>query len=112
MKGKVSTDYRAHSIVIANASDADRSDYWRKCFVGRVEEDNSFRVEIDEVTGDSGRLLMVVCFDNGAVVGKDGRGLRTGFAKQYHFNDGKFTFDEGWAANPASQPRRRRVRPN
>ena len=97
VSGKVESDYPAHSIVVANESSATRSDYWRKCFAGRVAEDNTFRMELDELDRGDGRLVIVCCFNNGAVVGKDGLGLRSGLAKRYRFKDDEFTFDEGWS---------------
>lgn len=109
--GKVVADCPAHSIVIANESSANRSDYWRKTFSGRITKDNIFQVEIDELNRSDGQLVIVGCFNNGAVVGKDGLGLQRGFVKQYNFNDDKFSFDEGWAARKSSKPRRGQRRP-
>lgn len=111
VEGKVAADYPAHSIVIGNASSADRSDYWRKCFAGNIAKDNTFRIEIDELESADGQLLIVCCFNNGAVVGKNGLGLRSGFAKQYHFDDGVFTFYEGWARTSPTRQRGRQRRP-
>jgi hypothetical protein len=97
VSGKVVSDYRAHSIVVANESKATRSDYWMKCFADRVAADGSFQVAIDELDHTDGQLRIVCCFDNGAVVGRaPGLGLQTGFVKQYRFEDGDFALEDGW----------------
>jgi hypothetical protein len=110
--GKVDSNYRAHSVVIANESKANRSDYWRKCFVGRVAEDGSFKVEITELDHADGQLKIVACFNNGAIVGsRPGLGLATGFIKLYEFGDGEFRFADGWSATDMSAGAQRRRRP-
>lgn len=106
--GKVVSDHTAHSVVIANQSDATRSDYWRKCFVDRVKEDGSFEVVMDELDQSDGQLRIVACFNNGAVVGRDGLGLSSGFTKQYYFRDETYQIEEGWALPKQRQRRRRR----
>jgi hypothetical protein len=106
VSGEVAADYPAHSIVVANASSSNRSDYWRKCFAGRIAPDDTFRIEIDELDRADGQLFIVCCFDNGAVVGKNGVGLQSGFVKQYHFKDDVFKFDEGWSASKPTRQRR------
>lgn len=94
--GKVTSDHRPHSIVIACESKATRAGYWTKCYVGRIAEDMSFQVALAEFPRPFVRLRMVCCFNNGAVIGKAGkRGLSNGFVKTYQFNDGVFTFAEG-----------------
>ncbi|MGI9472276.1 MAG: hypothetical protein ACR2NZ_12115 [Rubripirellula sp.] len=109
--GSIDSNYRAHSVVIANESSATRSDYWRKCFVGRVAEDGSFEVEITEPDQADGQLKIVACFNNGAVVGKrPGLGLATGFLKRYEFAEGEFQFADGWADKDMSAGAQRRRR--
>lgn len=110
--GKVCSNHHAHSVVIANESSTTRSDYWRKCFVGRVEEDGSFNVEITELDQADGQLKIVACFNNGAIVGgRPGLGLATGFIKRYEFGDGEFKFADGWSAKDMSAGARRRRPP-
>lgn len=109
--GKIAADSAAHSIVIANQSSANRSDYWRKCFSGRIEQDNTFRIEIDELDRVDGELLIVCCFNNGAVVGKYGPGLQRGFARQYRFKNNEFSFDKDWSAIKPTKPPRSQRRP-
>jgi hypothetical protein len=89
--GKIDSDYPAHSIVAANGTSATPSPYWLKCFVGKVAEDGTFRVEIDELDHADGLLKIVFCFDNGAIVGENSRlGLNGGFAKPYRFDGQRF----------------------
>ena len=104
--GKVVSNYAAHSVVVANQSSANRSDYWRQCFASRITKDGTFKLEVDELDNADGQLVLVCCFNNGAVVGKDGYGLQRGFARQYHFSDDRFSFDEGWSAMKSAKPRR------
>ncbi len=109
VSGKVVSDYAAHSIVVANESEATPSDYWMKCFVGRVADDGLFQVAIDELDHMDGQLRIVCCFNNGAIVGKvPGFGLRTGFVKQYRFSDGDFKFADGWGPQESGLLGRRR----
>ena len=107
--GKVVSDEMAHSIVVANESQANRSDYWRKCFVGRMNDDATFEVVIDELDKTDGQLRIVVCFNNGTVAGRDGVGLQNGFAKQYSFDATAFAFGEGWSEiESTNKPRGKR----
>lgn len=113
VSGKLVSDIGAHTIVVANDSDATRSDYWRKCFAEKIAEDGTFQVTIDELDKTNGQLRIVCCFDNGAVVGRnEGLGLQSGFAKQYRFSDGGFTFEEGWAVPKAGRRQGPARRPN
>ncbi len=89
--GKLESDSPAHSVVVANGSSATPSPYWLKCFVGKVAEDGTFRVEIDEFDHADGLLKIVFCFDKGAIIGENSRlGLSSGFAKPYRFDGQKF----------------------
>ena len=111
ISGLLQSDWQAHSVVVANESRATRSDYWRKCYVGTVDEGGSFRVDVNEIDPTDGLLRIVACFNNGAIVGAgQGRGLATGFVKRYRrMEDGGFDFDEGWA--PVERQNRRQRRP-
>lgn len=112
IRGKVVSNYAAHSVVVANESDANRSDYWRQCFAERITDDGTFKIAVNELSDTDGQLRFVCCFNNGAVVGQNGGlGLQSGFAKQYRFKDGKFTFDDGWATPKTKLQRGRRPRP-
>jgi hypothetical protein len=105
LTGKVISDYAAHSIVVANESEAMRSDYWKKSFAARIADDGSFQVAINELDHTHGQLRIVCCFNNGAIVGQGkGLGLQSGFVKQYRFNDGAFTFIDGWGPQRSGRP--------
>ena len=113
--GKVESDQTAHSIIVANESQATRSDYWRKCYAARIAEDGTFQVAVDELDQTDGKLRIVGCFNNGAIVGQNaGFGLQAGYLKQYHYENGTYTFDDGWAKEQPRQrqPRRRPAPPS
>ena len=104
--GKILSEHKAHSVVVANESDALRTDYWRKCFAQRINDDGTFKVTVNELDQTDGQLRIVCCFNNGSVVGKDGGlGLQSGFTKQYRFKDGEFSFEPGWATPKANRRR-------
>lgn len=108
VSGKIVSDHPAHSIVVANESATTRSGYWLKCFVGRVNENGSFKVKVDELDQADGQLRIACCFNNGSVIGKaEGRGLSTGFVKRYTFSSGEFTFVEGWGPQNSGLFRKR-----
>jgi len=88
--------------VVANGTCATPSPYWLMCFAGRVAEDGTFRVEIDEPDRTHGLLKIVFCYENGAIVGENSRlGLNGGFARPYRF-DG-VEFELATVANPRAQ---------
>lgn len=92
--GRLVSDQSAHSVVIANASQADKSGYWRKTFANRLDKDDAFRVVIKEVKPSGGSLNISFCFDNGAVKGPGDRfGLSSGQAFAYSLKDGRIVFD-------------------
>lgn len=97
VSGHVETNYSAHNVVIGCESKTTRGGYWTKTFVGQVAEDGTFQVEIDEILPKDGHLRTACCFNNGAVIGKDGgRRLEKGFVMQYTFTDGVFMMGDGW----------------
>jgi hypothetical protein len=96
VRGKLQSKGTAHSVIIGNESKKMRSPYWRKTFVGRVNEEGAFEVELDEVDAVDGLLRIAFCFNNGAITG-GGRALgfdRTGIEKAYRYVDGDFVFEE------------------
>ena len=48
--------------------------YWQKSYVGKVDEEGRFTVEITEPSPAPGTLKFLFCFRNGAVTG-DGKQL-------------------------------------
>lgn len=96
VKGTVRSNGKAHSVVVGNESKKMRTPYWRKTFVGRVGDDGSFEVKLDEVDETDGLLRIAFCFENGAITGgKRALGFdRTGIEKVYRFVDGDFVFSD------------------
>ena len=113
VRGKIVSDRAAHSVIVANESSSLRSDYWRQCFAERIVDDGTFEIAVNELDESDGQLRVVCCFNNGAVVGENGGlGLQAGFAKQYRFKNGVFTFEDGWATPEARRRGARGGRPN
>lgn len=98
LTGTVDSNFEPHSVVVALESATTRGGYWRKTYVGRVDEDRSFRVSIDGLPQADGHFRIVCCYENGAIIGNGkGRGLGTGLVRKYRFADGTFIFDDDWA---------------
>lgn len=94
LSGKLASNYAAHSVVIANDTNGDKPDYWRKTFVGEVADDGTFTCDIFELNKASGKLVIAFCFDNGAISGVTGKlGLGKGIEKTYTFENGTYLFN-------------------
>ncbi len=92
--GTLNSNLNAHSVVIANESDSDLSDYWRKTFTGTVNDDGTFSCDISELSQAGGEFIIVFCFDNGAISGSNGRfGVTKGIRKSYVFENNTFKFN-------------------
>lgn len=92
--GKLNSNLKAHSVVIANESDSDLSDYWRKTFTGKVNDDGTFSCDISELSQAGGEFIIVFCFNNGAISGRSGSfGVTKGTRKSYVFEDNTFSFN-------------------
>jgi len=105
ISGKIQSDIKAHSVVIANQPDL------QKTFAGRIKEDGSFEVEIDELEDSNGLLIIAFCFENGFLGGNPvGRRshLNSGFFRKYEFKDGVFVFADSWTEGPRPGNRIRR----
>lgn len=93
VSGELVSDVTAHSVVISNDSDDDRSEYWRQLYTNRLNEDNSFTCSIPSPAKCSGILEMVFCFDNGHVSGTTGtEGFNKSLKCDYIYEDGEFSF--------------------
>ncbi len=92
--GRLESDHPAHSVVVANHADDLPSIYWRKAFVGRIEEDGTFKVYVRELTPSGGVLKIAFCFNNGATKGAgDALGFdKTAIEKPYKFAAGNYVF--------------------
>ena len=95
VEGVLKSDGKAHSMVVLNASKGDRSPYWHKAFVGKVEPDGTFRCSISELKETGGELVIGFVFNNGAITG-DGKKLglnNSGIKKPYNYSDNKYLFN-------------------
>ncbi len=93
VSGKLLSDFRAHSVVVANEAADDISGYWRKTYSARLSEDGSFICDITGPSKVSGNLFIAFCFNNGAISGTTGNfGLNKGFVKSYIFENNDFKF--------------------
>ena len=91
--GKVKSDRPAHSVIAVEEPKMARNDYWIKSFTGKVKKDGTFKITVDEFRHADGKLRIVFCFDNGAIIGEtNDRGFGKGFLCSYKFSDGKFSF--------------------
>ena len=91
--GKLESDRPAHSVIAAEEPEMPRRDYWIKSFVGKVKNDGTFKITVDEFKQSDGKFRIVFCFDNGAVIGETNkRGFQKGFLCSYEFENGKFLF--------------------
>lgn len=95
ISGRLISNCSAHSVVIANDINGDKSDYWRKTYVGDVADDGSFTCQIADLNEKSGELIICFCFDNGAISGVTGKiGLSRGLKKSYTYNNGTYLFNK------------------
>ena len=92
--GKLSSNVPAHSVVVLDDMDQKPGPYWVRGYAGRVSDDGTFRVTIDEPVASGGALSIVFCFRNGAVTG-DGKGynLESAIVKPYRLVRGALRFD-------------------
>lgn len=94
VSGKLLSEIPAHSVIITNNSENDKSEYWRKSFVGDINDDGSFTCNVEELEPSSGHLIISFCFDNGAVSGVTGKfGVSNGIQKEYTYIDGNYQFN-------------------
>jgi hypothetical protein len=92
--GRLESDHPAHSVVVANHADDLPTPYWRKAFVGRIEEDGTFKVYVREWPPSGGVLKTAFCFNNGAIKGAgDALGFeKTAIPKPYKFAGNNYVF--------------------
>lgn len=91
LSGKVEPKAAAHSIVAAFHPEEMRGDYWQKAYVGKVEPDGSFKVQVPDITPSKGYFKLAFNCNNGAVAGKNGKiGLDAGFTYTFEYQSGAF----------------------
>ena len=90
----MNSENSAHSVVIANESVNDKSEYWRKTFVGDISSDGTFTCDISELSNSSGKLIISFCFNNGAISGVSGKfGITKGITKSYIYENSTYEFE-------------------
>ncbi len=99
ISGKVKSDRAAHTVVAAEEAKNLRNDYWIKAFAGKLKKDGTFKIAVNEFNQSEGKIRIVFCFDNGAVIGEsNGRGFQKGFLCSYKLSNGKLSFVKAVAA--------------
>jgi hypothetical protein len=101
LSGKVSTAEELHRVIVG--VDPKRSHpggYWRKTFVGKIEEDGHFNVTLKKTKAGTGNLKIAFCSKDGPVVGAQKRiGFDSGFKVPYKIESGKAELGEPVSAS-------------
>lgn len=94
IRGQLTSNRKAHSVIVADDMDEKPGEYWIRAYVGRVEKDGGFQVVIDEPVKSGGTYRIVFCFDNGIVSG-DGKkvGLASALEKPYRYVRQSYRFE-------------------
>ncbi len=92
--GTVKSDEPAAYALVADESEALPGEYWTKTYVGKVDEDGSFRVVVSEPAAAGGTLRIWFVFEDGDHTG-DGRqrSRPSGIARSYTFDNGRWSFE-------------------
>jgi hypothetical protein len=94
IEGRMVSNRAAHSVVIVDDMDEKPGEYWRRAYVGRIAENGTFLVVVDEPVPCGGRYLIVFCFDNGIVTGDAEKlGLPGAIEKTYGYAGQTYRFD-------------------
>ena len=88
IRGKVSNPEAIHHVLATSQGTASSKvpggSYWRQAFVGKVEGDGAFQVELEELPAGKGFLKVAFCSRDGLVLGPGKRlGLDSGFTLPY-----------------------------
>ncbi|WP_144976079.1 hypothetical protein [Bremerella volcania] len=82
--GEIDSDIPAHSVIVVEDAPEGGSDYFRKSFAGKVDEDGRFRVKVTELDREEGNLRIFFCFENGVNTGNGKeQGIKSGITQQY-----------------------------
>lgn len=95
VSGQMESKQNAHHVIVFDMAEPDHLDYWRKAYVGLIDQDKKFQVNVDEPIGTKGTLKLLFCFENGAVTG-DGKSddLTNAFGRKYAFNGPQFRLED------------------
>ena len=93
--GTLTSDLRAHSVVVLDDRGDPADEYWYRGSVARLATDRSFHVEVDDPPKADGHYRIVFCFDNGAIAGDGKQPAYFGaIITSYRFRDGQYRFGE------------------
>lgn len=89
--GKLTADVAAHSVVGLDLPEKGATDYWRKSYASKLQEDGTFELAADELSPSNGMMKLVFCFENGIFTGT-GKGIGFKYAAEipYVYNRGRY----------------------
>jgi hypothetical protein len=68
VEGQVDCDLPVHRVIIHDDSSGPNQEYWRKTYVGRVDEAGLFSIEVDELSDHKGVLRFYLCVEGGMTI--------------------------------------------
>lgn len=93
VRGRLTSDVTAHSIVVVDHSSTAPSEYWQQGYAARLESDGTFAVEVTDPALAPGTLRILFCFDNGAVSGTTGKlGINGAIPRSYTLENRTIVF--------------------
>ncbi|TWU56576.1 hypothetical protein Poly51_24920 [Rubripirellula tenax] len=93
VRGRLSSDVTAHSVVVIDHSAKTPSEYWQQHYTARLQPDGAFSVEVTHPMPAPGTLKIIFCFDNGAVSGTTGElGFSGAIERPYEFEKSRIVF--------------------
>jgi hypothetical protein len=109
VSGKVSSASKLHRVLIGVEPERSHpGGYWRKTFVGKIDKDGRFNLQLKEVSKGNGNLKVAFCSNDGPVVGAEKRiGFDSGFSVSYDFNGKKISLGKPVAASPRNQKKQK-----
>ena len=107
--GKVSNASELHRILIGVEPERSHpGGYWRKTFVGKIDKDGWFRVQLNEMEAGSGNLKIAFCSNTGPVIGaKKMIGFDSGFSVSYKLHEQDIEIGQPAHTSPQQRKRKR-----
>lgn len=95
VSGHLHSEMHAHTAIVIDESSSSPSNYWRKAYTGRIQDDGGFTVGVTELNATDGTLKIVFCFDNGVHSG-DGKGddFTSAISKSYRYRNRRLEFEK------------------
>jgi WD40-like Beta Propeller Repeat len=96
LTGKLTSDPKAHSVVVLDDIGTPRDPYWHRGYVSRVSADGNFHVVIGAPAPTDGHYRILFCFDNGAISGavSSNPDEYDAIVKSYRCRDGRYVFGD------------------